>query len=94
MFDHVGVTEHGAALGAERLRQRHGQHHVGLPGQTSRVRAAPALSADDAERVGLVDEQQGAVAAGDRVQLGQRRGLTVDREHRVGDDEGAVRRTT
>jgi hypothetical protein len=49
VLDHVWMTEDGAALGAERLGQRHGQHHVGRCGQTGSVRAASALGTDDAE---------------------------------------------
>ena len=83
MLDHPARPEDGAALCAERLRQRHGRHHVGLADQAGLRDGTAAAVAEYAEAVCVVDHQCRAVRAARLVQLAQRGQVTVHREHRV-----------
>ena len=55
--------EDEAALGAEGLRQRPGRHDVSGAGETGLGKEAASTGAHDAQAVGLVDDEQGVVAA-------------------------------
>ena len=58
----------------------------GCPARPAAATRAGAVRAEDAERVGVVDQQQRAVGRGHRVQLGERGQVAVDGEDRLGDD--------
>ena len=81
--------EDEAALGAEGLRQRPGRHDVSGAGEAGLGEEAATTGADDAQAVGLVDDEQGVVAADHLGQLGERRGVAEDRVDRLGEHKGA-----
>ncbi len=87
--DHPFGAEHHAALRAERLGQGGGGDHVGLPGDAGGGAGPGPAGAEHAEAVRVVQHQGGAELAGGGEVFGEGCGVSVDREHRVGDHQGA-----
>ncbi len=87
---HGGRPEHGAALRAEGLRQRRRDDEVAGAGEAELVdETAPVPGHPDA--VGLVDDEQGAMAVADLDEVAQGRGIAEDRVDRLdGDDDPPV----
>ena len=90
VLDDRGIAGDQAALGAERLRQRGRDDDVRLAGEPGLAHQADPARAGDAEPVGLVDDQQGAVRRAHAGQLGERRGVAEHGVDRLDDDHRAA----
>ncbi len=84
MLDDPGRAEDRAALGAECLGERHGGHHIGVPGEPGGRHRATSAVAQHAQPVRVIDEERGTVCPAGRGERTQRCGIAVHGEHRIG----------